>query len=175
MCSYSCLQSHKFSNLLLAIVNNKRTTQSYRQPVYYVDLTLREGVDLQSAIHTACDIDRQSTEVGFNQEALDQVARQVFANARFETDIEDGLNLVEEFYSDENQEAGSEHGKSEAKTKVLAKSNQSGSLCTGNAKRVAGECEGGELVFIIMGVSAPLFFLCFIKWINLKGKNFLML
>lgn len=71
MCSYSCLQSHKFSNLLLAIVNNKRTTQSYRQPVYYVDLTLREGVDLQFALHTAREIDQQGKQVGFNQEALD--------------------------------------------------------------------------------------------------------
>jgi hypothetical protein len=39
---------------------------------------------------------------GFNQTALDQTARQGFANAQFEVNSE-GLDLVEEFYSDENQ------------------------------------------------------------------------
>lgn len=104
MCSYSCLQSHKFSNLLLVILNNKCTTQSYRQPVYYVDLTLREGVDLQSAIQTAREIDQQSKQAGFNQEALDAMVRQGFANAKFEMDIEEGLDVVEEFYQAEEQQ-----------------------------------------------------------------------
>lgn len=76
--------------------------------MYYVDLTLREGVDLQSAIHTAREIDQQSKQAGFNQEALDQMARQGFANAKFETDLEEGLEVVEEFYQEEgvNQSVG---------------------------------------------------------------------
>ncbi|MEQ1299400.1 hypothetical protein ABLT94_16205, partial [Acinetobacter soli] len=78
-----------------------KATQSYRQPVYYVDLTLREGVDLQSALQTARDIDQQSKQAGFNQEALDQTARQGFANGLFEMDIEEGLDVVDEFYQEE--------------------------------------------------------------------------
>ena len=95
---------HAASNGLLSCLplqltlRGKSTTQSYRQPVYYVDLTLREGIDLQSAIHTAREIDQQSKQAGFNQEALDQMARQGFANAKFEMDIEEGLDVVEEFY-----------------------------------------------------------------------------
>lgn len=85
-------------------LRGKSTTQSYRQPVYYVDLTLREGVDLQSAIHTAHEIDQQSKQSGFNQEALDQMARQGFANAKFEMDLEEGLEVVEEFYQTEGQQ-----------------------------------------------------------------------
>jgi hypothetical protein len=70
----------------------KSTTQSYRQPVYYVDLTLREGVDLQSAIQTAKEIDQQGKQAGFDQAALDQIARQGFANAKFEVHAEeDGI------------------------------------------------------------------------------------
>lgn len=101
---------HAASNGLLSCLplqltlRGKSTTQSYRQPVYYVDLTLREGVDLQSAIHTACEIDQQSKQVGFNQEALDQMARQGFANAKFEMDLEEGLDVVEEFYQGEEQQ-----------------------------------------------------------------------
>ena len=101
---------HAASNGLLSCLplqltlRGKSTTQSYRQPVYYVDLTLREGVDLQSAIHTACEIDRQSKQAGFNQEALDRMARQGFANAKFEIDIEEGVGVVEEFYQAEEEQ-----------------------------------------------------------------------
>ncbi|MDM1721358.1 hydrolase or metal-binding protein [Acinetobacter towneri] len=96
---------HAASNGLLSCLplqltlRGKSTTQSYRQPVYYVDLTLREGVDLQSAIHTAREIDQQSKQAGFNQEALDHMARQGFANAKFEMDLEEGLDVVEELYN----------------------------------------------------------------------------
>lgn len=100
---------HAASNGLLSCLplqltlRGKSTIQSYRQPVYYVDLTLREGVDLQSAIHTAREIDQQSKQAGFNQEALDQIARQGFANAKFEMDLEEGMDVVEEFYQGEEQ------------------------------------------------------------------------
>ncbi|MCG2609066.1 hydrolase or metal-binding protein [Acinetobacter sp. SM34] len=99
---------HAASNGLLSCLplqltlRGKSTTQSYRQPVYYVDLTLREGVDLKLAIQTAKEIDQQSKSSGFNQEALDHKARQGYANAVFEMDSGDGLDVIEEFYpSDE--------------------------------------------------------------------------
>lgn len=85
-------------------LRGKSTIQSYRQPVYYVDLTLQEGVDLQTAIQTAKDIDQQGKQAGFYQEALDHVARQGFANARFETDMEEGLSVVDEFYPEQDQQ-----------------------------------------------------------------------
>ncbi len=65
-------------------LRGKTTTQSYRTPVYYVDLTLRDGVNLQDAIGSAKEIDEQSKAAGFYQEASDQVARQGYGNARFE-------------------------------------------------------------------------------------------
>ncbi|NWK75539.1 hydrolase or metal-binding protein [Acinetobacter sp. SwsAc6] len=99
---------HAASNGLLSCLplqltlRGKSTTQSYRQPVYYVDLTLREGVDLKQAIQTAKEIEQQSQSSGFNQEALDHKARQGYANAVFEMDSGDGLDVIEEFYpSDE--------------------------------------------------------------------------
>ncbi|OTG69442.1 hydrolase or metal-binding protein [Acinetobacter sp. ANC 4470] len=81
-------------------LRGKSTTQSYRQPVYYVDLTLREGVSLNDAIVQAKQIDEQSKAAGFYQEALDHVARQGYGNARFEVNAEEGLDAVEEFYVD---------------------------------------------------------------------------
>ncbi|MCA4384180.1 hypothetical protein [Acinetobacter baumannii] len=107
-------------------LRGKSTTQSYRQPVYYVDLTLREGVSLQQAIQMAQEIDQQSKQAGFNQTALDQTARQGFANAQFEVNAEEGLDLVEEFYMDENQESNIEQAQPLTMTrgKVKDKSNQ---------------------------------------------------
>lgn len=95
---------HAASNGLLSclplqlILRGKSTTQSYRQPVYYVDLTLREGISLNEAIIQAKQIDEQSKQAGFYQEALDFTARKGFANGRMEVDMEEGLEVIEEFY-----------------------------------------------------------------------------
>ena len=82
-------------------LRGKSTTQSYRTPIYYVDLTLRDGVNLQEAISSAKQINEQSKAAGFYQEALDHVARQSYGNASFEVGGDEGLDIVEEFYSDE--------------------------------------------------------------------------
>ncbi|AZP30755.1 hydrolase or metal-binding protein [Acinetobacter pittii] len=122
---------HAASNGLLSCLplqltlRGKSTTQSYRQPVYYVDLTLKDGVNLQQAIQMAQEIDQQSKQAGFNQTALDQTARQGFANAQFEVNAEEGLDLVEEFYMDENQETNIEQAQplTMTRAKVKDKSN----------------------------------------------------
>lgn len=84
-------------------LRGKSTTQSYRTPIYYVDLTLRDGINLQEAISSAKQIDEQSKAAGFYQEALDHVARQGYGNTSFEVGGEDGLDIVEEFYADESK------------------------------------------------------------------------
>ncbi|WP_440095948.1 recombination directionality factor [Acinetobacter baumannii] len=127
---------HAASNGLLSCLplqltlRGKSTTQSYRTPVYYVDLTLRDGVHLQEAIHTAKEIDQKSKSSGFNQVALDQIAKQGYDNARFEINSEDGLDLVDEFYMEEVAE--SEHVQSDSKTKTKQKFNQ----CEGFAQDI---------------------------------------
>ncbi|WP_314340373.1 recombination directionality factor [Acinetobacter guillouiae] len=105
---------HAASNGLLSCLplqltlRGKSTTQSYRTPVYYVDLTLRDGINLQQAIQMAKDIDQQSKQSGFNQSALDQMARQGYGNARFELDSEEEMDLVEEFCTEESKQGSSQ-------------------------------------------------------------------
>lgn len=89
---------------LQLILRGKSTTQSYRQPVYYVDLTLREGISLNEAIVQAKQIDEQSKQAGFYQEAVDFMAKQGFANGRMETDMEEGIEVVDEFYPIEGEQ-----------------------------------------------------------------------
>ena len=84
-------------------LRGKSTTQSYRTPVYYVDLTLRDGISLQDAIASAKQIDQQSKDAGFNQDALDQMARQGYGNAGFEADDEESTDILEEFYPEEGK------------------------------------------------------------------------
>ncbi len=126
---------HAASNGLLSCLplqltlRGKSTTQSYRTPVYYVDLTLRDGINLQQAIQMATDIDQKSKQSGFNQSALDQMARQGYGNARFEVNAEEGLDLVEEFYTDENaeeehQQVEPQHTESKVRAKSKPKFNQ---------------------------------------------------
>ncbi|MGE8572676.1 MAG: hydrolase or metal-binding protein [Acinetobacter amyesii] len=109
-------------------LRGKSTIQSYRTPVYYVDLTLQDGINLQQAIHIAKEINQQSQQSGFNQNALDQVARQGFANAQFEMDNEERLDWVEEFNSDTNETVSEGEGQTQpvttARTKERSKPNQ---------------------------------------------------
>jgi hypothetical protein len=114
---------HAASNGLLSCLplqltlRGKSTTQSYRTPVYYVDLTLREGVHLQEAIQTAKEIDQKSKLCGFNQVALDQMARYGFSNAQFEVNAEEDEEIVGEFYAEESSQAEQQPVDSKAKTK----------------------------------------------------------
>lgn len=100
---------HAASNGLLSCLplqltlRGKSTTQSYRQPVYYVDLTLRDGLSLNDAIAQAKQMDEQSRQAGFYQEALDHAAWQGFANAGFEVNGEEGFDVIDEFYQSEEQ------------------------------------------------------------------------
>ncbi|MDV4313084.1 hydrolase or metal-binding protein [Acinetobacter indicus] len=91
-------------------LRGKSTTQSYRQPVYYVDLTLREGISLNDAIAQAKQIDEQSKQAGFYQEALDFTARKGFANAVFEINSEEDSDVIDEFYPLDENSANPENG-----------------------------------------------------------------
>ncbi|MCU4581183.1 hydrolase or metal-binding protein [Acinetobacter gyllenbergii] len=113
---YSAASGDMLSCLPLQLtLRGKSTTQSYRTPIYYVDLTLRDGVNLNDAITTAKKIDEQSKAAGFYQEALDHVARHGYSNANFEVGGEEGLDIVEEFYVEDSK---SEHQKNHNLTHV---------------------------------------------------------
>ena len=82
-------------------LRGKSTTQSHRAPIFYVDLVVRSGMTLEEAITEARRLDTARKEAGFDQGALDEAARQGFANGAFEELDEDGPSVVEEFFPDE--------------------------------------------------------------------------
>ncbi len=79
-------------------LRGKSTVQSHRAPIYYVDLTVRTGMTLPEAIVAAKSEDDQRKGSGFDQAALDEAAKQGFANGVFEESEEDRASVVEEFF-----------------------------------------------------------------------------
>lgn len=82
-------------------LRGKSTTQSHRAPIYYVDLTVREGMSLTDAVNAARTEHGARKALGFDQAALDEAARQGFAQGAFEESEEEGASVVEEFFPDD--------------------------------------------------------------------------
>ena len=94
---------------LMLRLRAKSTTLSYRTPVYYVDLTLREGESLTGAVSNAKAEALRQKEAGVEAGQLEQKARQALANGSFEESVDDGSAVVDEFYPEEPEaEAGQE-------------------------------------------------------------------
>jgi hypothetical protein len=79
-------------------LRGKSTTQSYRAPIYYVDLTVRSDSTLEEALTQARELDARRKLAGFDQNALDDAARLGFANGAFEDGPEERAAVAEEFY-----------------------------------------------------------------------------
>jgi len=81
-------------------LRGKSTSQSHRAPIYYVDLTVKSGMTMADAIASAKSENDVRKASGFDQAALDEAAKQGFAEGAFEESEEDGASVVEEFFPD---------------------------------------------------------------------------
>jgi len=88
-------------------LRGKSTAMSHRTAIYYVDLVVRTGMTLEQAISEAREKDAQRKDNGFDQQALDEAARQGFANGAFEDMAEDVPSVIEEFYP-ESESSGAQ-------------------------------------------------------------------
>ena len=95
-------------------LRGKSTTLSHRTPIYYVDLTLRGGSTLAQVVALARQERDQQTALGLDQAALDEAARQGLALGEFEESVEEGIDVVEEFYPDSDAEGEREGGAEQA-------------------------------------------------------------
>ena len=84
-------------------LRGKSTTMSFRAAIYYVDLVPRSGMTLEEAITEARRVDGVRKDAGFDQAALDEAARQGFANGAFEELDDDVPAVVEEFFPDQQE------------------------------------------------------------------------
>ncbi len=108
----------------------KSTTQSHRAPVYYVDLTIREGISLEEAIAQARTLSEQRKAVGHDQAALDLAAKVGFENGALEETEEEIPDVLEEFFPEDGEGsaggsvAGTVTGKSTLQDKLDGKANR---------------------------------------------------
>ncbi len=87
-------------------LRGKSTTQSRGTPIYYADITLREGMTIEQALIQARQIHIEREALGYDQLALDTAARVGFGNGAFEDDPDEALGVIEEFYADRVGTAG---------------------------------------------------------------------
>ncbi len=83
-------------------LRGKSTRQSHGTPIFYVDLTVRTGMDVAEALQATNELHAQRQASGFDQVALDDAARRGFGNGAFEDSEEDAGAIVEEFFPVEN-------------------------------------------------------------------------
>lgn len=78
-------------------LRGKSTTQSHRSPIYYVDITIRDGMSMIEAIHKTREDHQLRLAHGVDQNALDAAAASGFANGAFENTAEEMGDIAEEF------------------------------------------------------------------------------
>lgn len=99
---FQAVSGDNLSTLPLELrLRGKSTQQSHGTPIYYVDLTVRTGSTLNEAISQAKAEAQARQEAGFCQADLDKAAGEGFALGAFEESVEEGADVVEEFYPDQ--------------------------------------------------------------------------
>lgn len=99
---FQAISGDRLSCLPLELrLRGKSTRQSHGAPIYYVDITVRTGLSVEEALTEAKRLDEARQMSGFNQAALDDVARQGLGNGAFEDSEDDGGAVVEEFFPPE--------------------------------------------------------------------------
>jgi hypothetical protein len=105
---YQAVSGGKLASMPLELkLRGKSTTMSRGTPIYYADLTVREGWTLPQAVAQAQKVHQERMEAGFDQATLDEAARAGFNNGGFEESDEDGLDVVDEFYATQAQSLNS--------------------------------------------------------------------
>lgn len=97
---FQAISGNKLSCLALELrLRGKSTRLSLGTPIYYVDITPRSGLSTEEMLTQARQLDEARRQAGFDQEALDQTAKQGLGNGAFEDSEEEGGAVVEEFFS----------------------------------------------------------------------------
>jgi hypothetical protein len=87
-------------------LRGKSTTLSHRSTIYYVDVTAREGLTMEEALAQAKQLNERRQSGGYDQVALDVIAREGLSNGAFEDSEEETPEIIEEFFAETDTSAG---------------------------------------------------------------------
>lgn len=79
-------------------LRGKSTRQSHGLPIFYVDITVRDGMSMEEALQHARDVEEVRQAAGFDQNALDAAAHLGLANGAFEDSDEEGEAIAHELF-----------------------------------------------------------------------------
>ncbi|WP_295002362.1 hydrolase or metal-binding protein [uncultured Dechloromonas sp.] len=97
---FQAISGDRLSCLPLELrLRGKSTRQSHGTPIFYVDITPRSGMSVDEMFAEAKRKEADRLLAGFDQVALDAVARFGFGNGAFEESEEEGGAVVEEFFT----------------------------------------------------------------------------
>lgn len=99
-------------------LRGKSTTLSHRAAIYYVDITVREGLTIEEAFAQARQLNERRQSGGYEQAALDIVAREGLSNGAFEDSEEERTEVIEEFFTVTNKDSVGSVTKTNSKEKV---------------------------------------------------------
>lgn len=96
---FQAISSNRLACLPLELrLRGKSTRQSHGTPIFYVDLTVRGGMDMAESLQAANELDAQRQTAGFDQSALYEAAHRGFGNGAFEDSEKDSNAVIEEFF-----------------------------------------------------------------------------
>lgn len=103
---------------LLLRLRGKSTTMSHRTPVYYADLTLREGNSIVEAVSAAHEEAERQTKSWVDAKGLEAAAHLAIENGIFEDSEDDAPAIVEEFFPEHDEADAPPEGKRAQKTAI---------------------------------------------------------
>ncbi|HBO2781252.1 TPA: hydrolase or metal-binding protein [Pseudomonas aeruginosa] len=81
-------------------LRGKSTRQSHGLPIFYVDITVRDGMSMEEALLHAREIEAARQAAGFDQNALDAAGKLGLANGAFEDSEDEGAAIVQELFTE---------------------------------------------------------------------------
>lgn len=136
---FKAISGNRLASMPLELrLRGKSTRQSRGTPIFYVDITLRDGWTLEQTLSEAQQFDEERLSHGFDQKALDKAAKAGFANGAFEDSVDESMDVVEEFYPESSMSTVKQTSlQTEATTlsdKLQAKANNQGQSTPLNKK-----------------------------------------
>jgi len=89
---------------LQLVMRAKSSAQSMGSIFFYLDLEIRKGKNIVSAVQEAHKFQKEWEDLGINRDAFEEMTRQGIANGMFEDSPDEIESLLEEFYPEDEPE-----------------------------------------------------------------------
>lgn len=119
---FQAISGNRLAYLPLELrLRGKSTRQSHGTPIFYADITVRSGMDMDATLRAGQELEHIRELTGYDQQALDNAARRGLGNGAFEDHMEDRDAIIEEFFSTHDVEKTGQNVSSTARLSLADK------------------------------------------------------